>query len=130
MLNPTTNRKDPAHWIPPAPATSTPWPFSLLTSLPNNIIAPTRLPPTLPPLHNQPIQLEELTHNRLPLHHLQLLQPLLNQLLCFPLIEGFLGVGPERVDGAAAGVFAEVVGRELGGLAEERTKLGREAYQS
>lgn len=56
--------------------------------------------------------------------NLQLLQPLLYQLLPLPLIR--LGMMfPKRISCSPPRVFSEIVGGELGGLAEERAELYR-----
>lgn len=57
------------------------------------------------------------------LHHPQLLQPPLYQLLRLPLPKVPIVVLPERVPRPPPGVLAEVVGGELGGLAEEGAEL-------
>lgn len=56
------------------------------------------------------------------LHHLQIGQPLLHQLLYLALL-GLMLVLSERIDGASSGVLPEVVGGELVCLTEERPEL-------
>ena len=63
--------------------------------------------------------LKTVTH----LHHLQLLQPPLHQLLGLPLPKCFIVVLPKGILGPPPGVLAEVVGGELGGLAKKRAVL-------
>ena len=60
-------------------------------------------------------------HSTYP-QNLQLLQPLLYQLLPLPLI-GLGMMFPKRISRSPPCVFSEVVGGELGGLAEERAEL-------
>ena len=56
------------------------------------------------------------------LHHPQILQPILNQLLDFPVL-GLVLVRAEGILRPPAGVLAVIEGRELGGLTEQRTEL-------
>lgn len=56
------------------------------------------------------------------LHHLQIGQPLLHQLLYLPLL-GLMLVLSERIDGASSCVLSEVVSGELVCLTEERPEL-------
>ena len=60
------------------------------------------------------------------LHNLQLLLPLLHQLMSLLLRQGLSMVLPKRISRTPFGVFSEVVGGEVVGLAEERSIL-REA---
>ena len=57
------------------------------------------------------------------LHHLQLLQPPLNQLLHLPLPQRLSMVLPKGVFRPSPGVLAEIVSCKLGGLAEEGAEL-------
>jgi hypothetical protein len=56
------------------------------------------------------------------LQHLQLPDPLLDQLLYRPLLDYTLAI-PKRIARSPSGVFAEVVGGELAALTEERAVL-------
>jgi len=71
-------------------------------------------------LYYQPVELEELAYYRLPLQHLQLLQPILHQLLYPPRIALAL-VLPEGIRCSSLGVLSEVVCGELSCLSVERT---------
>ena len=75
--------------------------------------------PVLPPLPPRPSDAWNMaTH----LQHLQLLQPLLHQFLNLALF-CLSFVFPEGVSCPSLGVFSEVVGGELAGLAEEGAVL-------
>lgn len=80
------------------------------------------LPSLSPTFHDQFIQLEELTDHSLPLQHLQLFHTPLHQFLYSSLVILVL-VFPERISRSSLGVFSEVVGGKLAGLAEERAVL-------
>lgn len=91
--------------------------------LPHNISPAARLLARLLTLDDEPVELEELAHDRLPLEHLQLPQALLHQLLYLALLGDVLRIA-EGVARPAFGVFSKVVGGELARLAEEGAVLG------
>jgi len=77
---------------------------------------------------SNPVTVPLRSHSRLHysthLHHLQLLQPPLYQLLHLPLPQSSIMIFPKCVFRSSLCVFAEIVGGELGRLAEEGTELG------
>jgi hypothetical protein len=96
---------------------------SPMLRLPYNASPAARLLARLLPLDDQPVELEELADDRLPLQHLQLPQALLHQLLYLAFLGNVLCIA-EGVARSAFGVFSKVVGGELAGLAEEGAVLG------
>lgn len=73
-------------------------------------------------LHDQLIQPIELTDDRLALHHCQLLQALLQQLLYLPRVVDLL-VLPEGIVRSPTCVFSEVILAKVAALTEELSVL-------